>query len=196
MRIFNTLPSAEFLQHSIFVYPTETCYGLGCDATQESLVKRIYEIKKRDSSKFLSWIVKDIAMAEQYVTFSKKELALAENFWPGSFTLVLPRKKSVAIPGNHNTIALRVSAHPIATAISSTLGKPIIATSANLSGNGECYDVDTLCEQFSTGGERPDGIIDVGTLPHTQPTTVARVRGDEVEIIRQGEITLNPDCFL
>ena len=191
MLIYSTIPQPKVFVNSVFVYPTETCYGLGCNAMSEDLVRRIYSIKGRSFAKPLSWIVSDRKMAEDYVEFSEKARALAERLWPGGATLVLPLKKKyarIASAAADGCIGIRVSPHPFACEISRILQAPIVATSANVSGNGECYSIQEVSAQFANQVQKPDFAIDYGILPHTVPTTVARVLGDTVEVLRQGEI--------
>ncbi|MEK9165376.1 MAG: L-threonylcarbamoyladenylate synthase [Patescibacteria group bacterium] len=184
MRVLKQIPSLEILQSSIFVYPTETCYGLGCDALQSDLVKRIYQIKGRDFKKPMSWIVADIKMAKRYVRFSAKALKLAQKYWPGPLTLVLPPKKS------SHLIALRVSSHPIAKKIAEELNKPIISTSANLSGSSNCYSIKEVISQFKNQKFQPDFIIDGGDLSLVQPTTIILAIRDQIKVLRQGGLFL------
>lgn len=191
MNTFTTLPSYSLLCSSVFVYPTETCYGLGCDATDVDLVSRIYAIKGRSFTKPVSLIVTDIEMAEQYAEFSKKARDLAEKFWPGALTLALPLRKDrreLADIVRSEFVGLRVSSHRIASAISRSLRRPIVATSANVSGKRECYSVSEVSAQFFHQKEKPDIIIDYGVLPRVPPTTIVKIAGDEVEIIRHGQV--------
>jgi L-threonylcarbamoyladenylate synthase len=192
MYILKIIPPKEVLKKSVFVYPTETCYGIGCDATNERLVERIYKIKGRDVKKQVSWIVADIDMAKQYVEFSSRAHELAKRFWPGSLTLVL-RKKDTG--DDIQTIALRVSSHPIAQKIVDILGKPIVATSANLSGAVSSYTIFEVVKQFKRCAEKPDFIIDGGVLKKKAPSTIVEVIEDTVKILRQGEIIIRTFAF-
>lgn len=191
MKIYATIPRRAVLANSVFVYPTETCYGLGCNALCRTLVQRIYAIKDRLLAKPLSWIVADQKMAEEFVEFSEKTRELVDRFWPGGLTLVLPLKKKYARTLGSAAdccIGVRVSSFPLAREISRVLKAPIVATSANLSGNAECYSVEEAAAQFALGSLEPDFAIDCGVLPHTPPTTIARATGNKIDILRQGEV--------
>lgn len=195
MKIVHAIPKRSILRRCVFVYPTETCYGLGCDATVAALVDRIYKIKGRDFKKPLSWIVKDIDMAKEYAVFSARALYLAKRYWPGPLTLVLPtvssaRRKTRRSVEHVDTIALRVSSHSVARGIVQILQKPVVATSANSSGEQECYSIQEVAQQFSTQEEQPDFAIDAGRLETKQPSTIVKVIGDVVQFLRQGEIRL------
>lgn len=185
MRVLKQIPFLEIFQSSIFVYPTETCYGLGCDALQTDLVKRIYQIKGRDFKKPMSWIIADIKMAKRYVRFSAKALKLAQKYWPGPLTIVLPSKKS-----SRRLTALRASSHPIAQKIAEKLNKPIISTSANLSGSSNCYSIKEVISQFKNQEFQPDFIIDGGTLLNHLPTTIVQITGNQIKVLRQGGLFL------
>lgn len=186
MRMVKSIPSRTVLAHSVFVYPTETCYGLGCDATNAELVERIYAIKGRDARKQFSWIVADVKMASRYVFFSKHSFALARAHWPGPLTLVLPHKEN-------GTVALRVSSHRIARRISKILQKPIIATSANTTGGAEPYSIDDAVRSLDSQMSLIDYIIDGGVLPYRKPTTIVSVVEDAVKVLRQGEVKIKTD---
>ena len=186
MRVLKIIPAKEALKKSVFVYPTETCYGIGCDATNERLVERIYKIKGRDAKKRVSWIVADIDMAKRYAEFPSRAVKLAKSFWPGPLTLVLRKKVS----DDTQTVALRVSSHPIARKIVDILKKPIVATSANMSGAVPCYTIFELMEQFQSCSEKPDFIFDGGELKKRAPSTTVEVIGDTVRVLRQGEIII------
>jgi L-threonylcarbamoyladenylate synthase len=157
------------------------------------LVRRIYAIKNRSYKKPISWIVADFKMAERFVEFSAKARELADNFWPGQLTLVLPLKKTYArIFGvsADASVGIRVSSCVIACEISRVLNSPIVATSANVSGASGCYSAQEAYAQFTLSPVKPDFAIDSGVLPNTPPTTIARVIDDKVEILRQGEIEI------
>lgn len=189
----NLIPPLYILRSSVFVYPTETCYGLGCDATNRTLVNRVYAIKGRSFTKPVSWIVADIKMAKRYVEFRDTACDLADKFWPGGLTLVLPLReecKHLAAFVRSEWVGLRVSSHPVARAISRRLDLPIVATSANVSWEGECYSVSEAERQFSHQKEKPDISIDCGELARVPPTTVVKIIGADVELIRQGAIKL------
>lgn len=184
--VLRQVPTYDVLKNSVFVYPTETCYGIGCDATNEKLVERIYAIKGRDHRKLLSWLVQDIAMAKRYAEFSPRAAALAEKFWPGPLTLVVRKKMS----GGMETVALRISSHSVARQIVDIFKRPIVATSANISGASECYSVCEVMEQLANRSQQPDFILDGGELPKKPPTTVVELTGDAMRVLRQGEIVV------
>lgn len=173
----------------LIIFPTETAYALGCDATNVHAVNHIYERKGRPAHMPLSIIVADIDMAEKYARFTQEAHALANAHWPGPLTLILECINDALAPGVAHTdhsIALRVSSHITARALARELGKPIIATSANASGQPTCYDVSEIKKQIETDDLC---IIDEGPLKQTPTSTIVDARSG-ISIIRQGAITL------
>ena len=123
----------------LVAFPTETVYGLGADAANAGAIARLYEAKGRPSFNPLIAHVGDIAAAMRIARFDPTAIKLAEAFWPGPLTLVLPRTSDCAVAdlatAGLDTIAVRVPAHPVARAILRAFGGPVVAPSANLSGH-------------------------------------------------------------
>ncbi|MGL4262406.1 MAG: L-threonylcarbamoyladenylate synthase [Afipia sp.] len=123
----------------LVAFPTETVYGLGADATNARAVARLYEAKGRPSFNPLIAHVSDLQAAKRIARFDDKSLRLAETFWPGPLTLVLPKAPGCPVSdlatAGLETIAVRVPAHPVAHDILRAFGKPIVAPSANISGH-------------------------------------------------------------
>lgn len=161
--------AVEFLKEGkVIVYPTETCYGLGCDATNDEACKRVFKIKKRSEEKKLPIIVASLEMAKRYAYFSRDALKLARAFWPGPLTLVLRNKVKVSSLVANKKIALRVSSNKVARILSKLLGKPIVATSANISGRENCYSIKEVLRQ----GVKADLYLDGGRLKRVKPSTI------------------------
>ena len=174
--------AVEFLKKGkVIVYPTETCYALGCDATNEKACKRIFEIKKRSKKKKLPIIVANLKMAKEYAYFNKDALKLAKAFWPGPLTLLLKKKRKLSrFVGK----GIRVSSNSIARELSKKLGKPIVATSANISGRENCYSIKEVLKQ----GIKADLYLDAGKLKKVKPSTIFDV--EKRVIVRKGPISL------
>ncbi|MBI3699299.1 MAG: threonylcarbamoyl-AMP synthase [Afipia sp.] len=123
----------------LVAFPTETVYGLGADATNAQAVARLYEAKGRPSFNPLIAHVVDLAAAKAVAQFDVRSLRLAEAFWPGPLTLVLPKASGCAVSdlatAGLDTIAVRIPAHPAARDILRAFGKPVVAPSANISGH-------------------------------------------------------------
>ena len=123
----------------LVAFPTETVYGLGADATNPAAVARIYQAKGRPAFNPLIAHVGDIAAARKIARFDAPATALAEAFWPGPLTLVLPKTPNCAVAdlatAGLDTVAIRIPAHPVARDILRAFGGPVVAPSANLSGH-------------------------------------------------------------
>ena len=175
------------------VYPTETCYGLGCDATNAAAVGKVFVIKKRPPEKSVLVIMADIDMAKKYVVWNDTIDKLAKKYWPGPLTIVADAcEREVVLPpgvmGLDGLIAFRISSHPLASSICQTLGRPLVSTSANIAAEPEPYNIDSVIKMFQDESAQPDIVIDAGGLPVTKPSTIVRVRDNNVEVMRQGEI--------
>jgi L-threonylcarbamoyladenylate synthase len=126
-------------QGGLVAFPTETVYGLGADAANPAAIARLYQAKGRPSFNPLIAHVGDIAAGMRIARFDATATALAEAFWPGPLTLVLPKAGDCVVAdlatAGLETIAVRVPAHPVARAILRAFGGPVVAPSANLSGH-------------------------------------------------------------
>jgi L-threonylcarbamoyladenylate synthase len=123
----------------LVAFPTETVYGLGADATNAIAVARIYQAKGRPAFNPLIAHVCDLDAARQVGRFDATATRLAEAFWPGPLTLVVPKASDCAVAelatAGLETIAIRIPAHPLALDILRAFGRPVVAPSANLSGH-------------------------------------------------------------
>jgi L-threonylcarbamoyladenylate synthase len=120
-------------------FPTETVYGLGADAANADAIARLYLAKGRPSFNPLIAHVGTLAAAQKIARFNDQSLRLAQEFWPGPLTLVLPKTNDCLVSdlatAGLDTIAVRIPAHPVARDILEAFGKPVVAPSANLSGH-------------------------------------------------------------
>jgi L-threonylcarbamoyladenylate synthase len=123
----------------LVAFPTETVYGLGADATDPAAIARLYQAKGRPSFNPLIAHVRDLGAGMRIGRFDATAIALAEAFWPGPLTLVLPKTADCTVAefatAGLETIAIRVPAHPLAQALLRAFGGPVVAPSANLSGH-------------------------------------------------------------
>jgi L-threonylcarbamoyladenylate synthase len=123
----------------LVAFPTETVYGLGADATNATAVARLYQAKGRPSFNPLIAHVRDTEAAMRIARFDDTAIRLANAFWPGPLTLVLPKTNDCTVAdlatAGLDTIAIRVPAHPLAQEILRAFGGPVVAPSANLSGH-------------------------------------------------------------
>jgi L-threonylcarbamoyladenylate synthase len=170
------------------VFPTETVYGLGADATSPAAVDRLYEIRGREPGKPILVLSADLAMAETVAAeVSPAARRLAACFWPGPLTLVLPARPELPGPltAGTGTIGVRVPGHAAACTLVARLGRPVTGPSANPPGAPPPRDVATARAYF---GERVAVYVDEGTLPGGA-STVVRLDGERPVVLRPGPIT-------
>jgi L-threonylcarbamoyladenylate synthase len=173
----------------LVAFPTETVYGLGANAQNPAAVSKIFEAKRRppthpvivhlDSPRFLHrWVreVPDVAMR------------LAEAFWPGPFTMVMPRAANVhdVITGGQDTIAIRVPAHPMAQQLLTAFGGGIAAPSANRYGRLSPTRAEHVREEL---GDSVRVILDGGECQIGLESTIVSFEGDGVRLLRPGSVT-------
>jgi L-threonylcarbamoyladenylate synthase len=149
----------------LVAFPTETVYGLGADAANSAAVAHIYKAKGRPAFNPLIAHVGDIAAARRIARFDAPAMALAEAFWPGPLTLVLPKAASCTVAdlatAGLETIAIRIPAHPVAREILRVFGGAVVAPSANLSGH---VSPTTAAHVQSDLSGRIDLIVDGGAV--------------------------------
>lgn len=171
----------------LVAFATETVYGLGADATNPLAVARIFEAKRRPSFDPLIVHAEDEAHARQCVTTWPVEArALAETFWPGPLTLVLPRATSVVpdiVAAGLPTVAVRVPDHPIALALIAASGTPIAAPSANLFGTVSPTTAGHVRESL---GDRVDIVLDGGPCRAGVESTIISLVTGRAVLLRPG----------
>ncbi len=185
--------AVDYLQAGkTIVFPTETSYGLGCDATNQAAVDKIFKIKEREKNKPLLVIVSSIEMAKLYLQWNKIIDKLAIKYWPGSLTIVGRPVMNLTdgVISSDNTLAARVTNNPIAKFLSEKLGRPIVATSANISGQSDIYDSAEIKKLYDHKKNIPDCLLDFGIIHKRKPTTIVSVING-IKILRQGEIEIN-----
>lgn len=169
------------------VYPTETLYGLGVDATDERALGRLVDLKGREEGKPISVLVGDRAMLD---TIAAEVPVAAERlmrrFWPGPLTIAVPARPGVSrrLTAGGGTIGVRCSSHPLAAALVAGLGRPLTAPSANPAG---APPPRTVAEARRYFGDAIDAWVDGGVLPGGVGSTVVDA-ANEIEIIREGAI--------
>lgn len=174
----------------VLLYPTETVYGLGCDATNLTALNRVYEIKGRDSSKFPILLAQDASQVEQFVHFNESSRSFAQT-WPASVTIIFEKTaKAEGLSFPHvKEVSFRVSPHQFCNELTKQAGNPVVATSANLSGASTGRSIDEILEQLGEKAALVDVIIDAGELPLSEPSTIVDCTRDTPIILREGAIS-------
>lgn len=168
--------------------PTETVYGLAADATHPTAITSIYETKGRPRFNPLICHMADLAMAERYAVFDPISRQLAEAFWPGPLTLVLPLRHDAAIhplaTAGLDTVGIRVPVGFTAELIRS-FGRPLAAPSANSSGR---ISPTTAQHVQADLGEKIEVIVDGGPCPVGVESTIVKIEDSEIRLLRPGGI--------
>lgn len=183
--------AADILQAGGLVsFPTETVYGLGADARNGQAVAAIYAAKGRPSFNPLIVHVANIQMALNIADFDPLTRQLAEAFWPGPLSVVVPVSPkaglSELVTAGLPTVALRVPKHALAHQLLIAFGGPIAAPSANPSGQISPTSADHVLHGL---GDRIDAVLDGGACPVGVESTIVRVDGEQVTVLRDGGIT-------
>ena len=183
-----TAAVAVLKKGGLVAFPTDTVFGLGALADNIEGIKRIYEVKQRPASQAMSLLLSSLDEVDS-VAVEVSEIArrLMRRFWPGGLTLVV--KKAAWLPdiitAGGSSVAIRVPNHPVPLALIRKVGKPLVGTSANRSGEDSPLTVEEVV--FQLGG-RIDMIIDDGTPMLPGESTILDVTVEPPRIVRQGVV--------
>jgi len=172
----------------LVVYPTETFYALGADAYSAAAVARLFAAKVRDADQPIALIAADNAMA---FTIAREipppARHLADAFWPGPLTIVIPARTGLpeGLAGPDGGVGVRVSSHPVARELARRLGRPLTATSANLSGRPPAV---TLAQARAAFAGKVKVYLEGGTLKAGAPSTVVAFDRYGFRVLRAGAI--------
>ncbi|WP_374369066.1 L-threonylcarbamoyladenylate synthase [Dongia sp.] len=175
----------------LVAFPTETVYGLGGDAENDQAVAKIYAAKGRPSFNPLIVHVASLDAAAAYAALSPAAMILAQRFWPGPLTLVLPRlascRLSLLVSAGMDSVALRIPAHPVAQALLQESGRPLAGPSANPSGRISPTSAAHVAEGL---GDKVAMILDGGPCRIGLESTVVSLLEEVPQILRPGGISL------
>lgn len=188
-------PSPRKIQQTVDVlvaggvaaYPTDSVYALGCAIDARGAIEKIYRAKNMGKSQRLSLICPDLSTASRYGLFSNTAFRLAQQLFPGPYTLIVPATRAtpkLLTDAKRRTVGIRITSHPIAQAMAVALGQPLLTTSAVVPTTEQpCRDADEILEAF----ERfVDVVIDAEQTP-AEPSTVLEIDGESVRLLRQGQ---------
>jgi len=173
----------------IVAIPTDTLYGLATDPFSAAAVARLFAVKGRASERAVPLIAADGAQAAEYLgRLTPTGQKLADKFWPGPLTLLVaaPRVLAQDVTGGTGKVGVRVPADAVARAICAEAGRPITATSANVSGEAATADPDQV---ERTLGHRIDLLIDTGRTRGGAPSTIVDVTGAAPVLVRAGALS-------
>lgn len=180
--------AAEVLRRGgIVAYPTETFYGLGALARDAGAVERLALAKGRPDGKPLPLVAADRAQVDEVAEVDALAARLAEAFWPGPLTLVLPARPGLPalVGAGTGTVGVRVPGSEIARALALAAGGAIVATSANASGEPPVARTEDLSAPLRA---RLDGVLDGGPTPGGLPSTVVAVERGALRLVRHGAV--------
>jgi L-threonylcarbamoyladenylate synthase len=180
--------SREVVRGGVILYPTETMYGLGCDATNESSVRRLFAIKLRPETRPMLVLIGNTTMLNK-LTGKVPQLAssLMKHYWPGPLTILLEVGKDVpqALTSGTGRIGVRMPGSTFCMKLLEVSGRPIVSTSANISGRAIPSDVASMKDAFL---DKVDLFVDAGSLRRSLPSTIIDVNGTSLTLIREGAI--------
>ena len=170
----------------IAVFPTDTVYGIGCNPYDKKAVKKIYEIKSRDTSKPFPILVYSKEIAETIVSFDEFSEKIVKQFWPGPLTLILKStdSKLKETLNVNDKIAIRVPDHKCTLELLKKCNF-LVGTSANLSGNELFTDPNKGLSDI----QNYDIFVDGGTITSKAESTIIEVENDNIKIIREGALS-------
>lgn len=173
----------------VVAFPTETYYGLAVDPLNPLALNHLFTLKQREISKPILTLVSDTGS----LSFLVREvpdiyIPLMERFWPGPLTLVFQAKLNLPslLTANTSTVGIRQSSHPFAQQLVNAFGRPITATSANISGRHAAIDAQQVRTQF---GSKVDLIFDGGRTPGVIGSTIIGQSNNNLKLIREGMIS-------
>jgi L-threonylcarbamoyladenylate synthase len=181
------LKAAEVIKNGgVVLYPSDTIWGLGCDPTNEKAVQKVMEIKKRNEAKSFILLVDSIPMLERYVPefpeicYELIEVAI------DPLTIVYPTSKGLSklVTGNDGSIGIRVTMDPMCKKLIQTIRKPLVSTSANISGEPFPMDFEGISQEIK---DKVDFIMDNPEFKSSQtPSKIIKIhRNGEIELIRR-----------
>ena len=185
--------AARLRSGGLVAFPTETVYGLGAAATDDRAVARIFAAKGRPRFNPLIVHAPDLAAHRAWAVFDDRALRLAEAFWPGALTLVLPRTPdapvSRLVSAGLDTVAVRAPDHPVAQALMRAAGCPVAAPSANRFGTLSPTEARHVAASL---GDAVDLVLDGGPCPGGLESTVLSLTGETPVLLRPGLVTRVP----
>lgn len=156
----------------LIAYPTEAVFGLGCDPRNEQALERLLAVKQRPQHKGLILIAADLEQLSSYIeALSPSILARIQATWPGPYTWLLPVKSNVSplLRGEHSSLAVRISAHPVCRALCEQFGHPIVSTSANPANLNPARDWQAVSSYFA---DQVDLVLDLPLGQQQNPSEI------------------------
>ncbi|MGI6472164.1 MAG: L-threonylcarbamoyladenylate synthase [Candidatus Methanomethylophilaceae archaeon] len=178
----------EIASGNLVVYPTETVYGIGADVYNQKAVKKVFMVKNRPFDMALSVAVTDKKMIEDIAEINEIADRLIDAFLPGPLTIIIKKNPLVSdlVTSGSQKVGIRMPDNPIALELVKRCG-PIVATSANIHSHKDATSVEMAYNEL---GDSISTYLDSGSSNLGKPSTIVWLNGNEVEIIRQGAISI------
>ena len=172
----------------LIVYPTDTLYGLGADATIGGAVEKVFAAKQRPIDKVVSIGVASMSAAEELVNFTPTAKLIASKFLPGPITIILRAKSELKFVSKEGKIGIRIPDNDFALALLKSYNRPIIATSANLSGGSNPREVSEIPPEILN---QVSVVVDQGRTKYSAPSTIIDLSSDTIEVVREGAVSID-----
>lgn len=156
-------------QGKVIIYPTDTLYGIGGNALDEKIVKKIYKIKKRSKHDPLSVIIKDIGMIKEYCNIKNGEKRKLKKYLPGPYTVLVKRSRKKIPVSNIKRLGIRMPAYSFIKRVMEKVDVPLISTSANISGEESPTSLDQIPKEIL---DMVDFVFDGGETKLKRPSTI------------------------
>lgn len=173
----------------IGIFPTDTVYGLGCNAFSEKSITKLFNLKHRDSKKPITVLISNLKMLDELaIDISEMESKLIKAFWPGPLTIIFRKNPKISklLTSNLDTIGIRMPDHEVALKLIQHSGTPIATTSANISDMPAATRFSDFSKDFNG---KVDFIIDNGPSPIGSASTIIKIENNSLHILRKGSIS-------
>lgn len=183
--------AAAIAKGELAILPTDTVYGLSCDAFDANAVANVFRAKKRDETSSLIVLAHNVEQAKSLASeWSGRAQKAADRFWPGPLTLVLPKAQRVPriVSGGKETVAVRVPGSELLRKIIESAGTPIVSTSANTSGASAPTSAGEAVQQV---GEHVAYVVDTGACDESKPSTILDLTAVPARVLREGAVSMS-----
>jgi tRNA threonylcarbamoyl adenosine modification protein (Sua5/YciO/YrdC/YwlC family) len=167
----------------VIVYPTDTCYGFGCDLLNKKAIDRLYQIKGTDRSQMLAFVCPNLTEVAKYAVMHDRIYRILKEYLPGPYCFIVESTREVPriVQTPRKTVGVRIPNHPVALALVTELGRPIISSTAARHGESPNPDPREIEAEFPGLSL----VLDAGA-GGTTPTTVVDLSGQEPRVVRVG----------
>ena len=172
----------------LIIYPTDTLYGIGADATVQSAIDKVFVAKRRKPDNVVSVAVKSAAAAEDLAVFNPLARKLAEAFLPGPLTMILKSKSNMKFLSKDGKIGIRVPENDFTLSLLKKYDRPIVATSANISGGQDPKEISDIPNEII---ECASVVVDYGKTKYAAPSTVVDVSSGTINVLREGALSVS-----